>query len=213
MDVVLVLFGSVSLLLSQILSTPSNRTRIVGFGSGTAFLDKVVNAFFSSLIQFFARTTTHVNDMIHLGRSSWPIFVLPLSPENIQKTTQAVRKEDLPSETDQGDDIVTRLQQQYLSCIGKDGLAGLITQTGCASVHPVLSNNGAVPSESTDERQPYLRSCLLLALFICQHNHPDQDRSIFSTSGNGKRKRNSHRLDDNEDEAVSYTHLTLPTKA
>ena len=61
--------------------------------------------------------------------------------------------------------------------------------------------------------QPYLRSCLLLAAFVCQHNKADQDRKLFSVHGNGRRKKSRAKEDlyggNDEDLAFGSTKVTL----
>ena len=61
--------------------------------------------------------------------------------------------------------------------------------------------------------QPYLRNCLLLAAFICQHNKADRDRKLFSVHGNGKRRKSKAKEDiyggNAEDLAFGSTSVTL----
>jgi hypothetical protein len=53
---------------------------------------------------------------------------------------------------------------------------------------------------------PYLRNCLLIAAFICQHNKSDQDRKVFSSQGDGRRrkKRANEDLYGGNDEDWAY---------
>ena len=65
--------------------------------------------------------------------------------------------------------------------------------------------------------QPYLRSCLLLAAFVCQHNKADQDRKLFSVHGNGKRRKSRAKEDlyggNDEDLAFGSTNMSLHTSS
>ena len=66
-----------------------------------------------------------------------------------------------------------------------------------------IPNLGAIASSFP---QPYLRSCLLLAAFVCQHNKADRDRKLFSAIGNGKRRKSRAKEDiyGGNDEDVAF---------
>ena len=69
-----------------------------------------------------------------------------------------------------------------------------------------LSVSSSAPSSA---HQPYLRSVLLLAAFICQNNKSDQDRKLFSAHGTGRRRKSRANADiyggNNEDLAFGTT--------
>jgi hypothetical protein len=68
------------------------------------------------------------------------------------------------------------------------------------------SNANTKAKKDADNDQPYLRTCLLLAAFICQNNKATQDKRIFSIKGTGKRRgRNRVHAGASEDVAFGST--------
>mmetsp|Transcript_19924 Transcript_19924/g.20253 ORF Transcript_19924/g.20253 Transcript_19924/m.20253 type:complete len:347 (+) Transcript_19924:70-1110(+) len=91
------------------------------------------------------------------------------------------------------------------SFIGASGVVGGGTTTKTTLLHQITKLCASLP-------QPYLRSCLLLAAFICQNNKADQDRKLFSVHGNGKRRKCRANIDiyggNDEDMAFGSTSVT-----
>ena len=82
---------------------------------------------------------------------------------------------------------------------GDDSLTLLaLDENGILDHHYRHNNQAAAPITTTEQlpQQPYLRNCLLLAAFVCQHNKADQDRKLFSIHGNGQRSKSKAAKND-----------------
>lgn len=170
-------------------------------------MTKVVGAFTDSLVQFVSDSTRDITDFIRLGRSFWPVYIEPLGPHNIEKTLESVRKKMSTSnrvDGDLGQEIMAHLGQKFFNHIGT--MSGDVTRLFLDS--PVIVSaefNVSLPKRGKRECKnnlPYLRSCLLLAAFICQNNRPDQDRKVFSIQGNGKRTNRTREKMQSSDNAA-----------
>jgi hypothetical protein len=98
--------------------------------------------------------------------------------------------------------ILTHLDQKILPHISgflNDGLFSLSLDSPMV----IDPNANTESKEDAENDQPYLRTCLLLAAFICQNNKADQDKRIFSIQGTGKR-RGRNRVHDGASENVAF---------
>ncbi len=190
--------------------------------------EKIVRLFWNTLIQSISDTTRNVHEYLRLGRALWPSFVAPLHPRAIRTTMEGlVTKLDIPiseisrqEHSKKVDDEIanvlgTRFHQyvaslssgeESLTCLSLDE-AGFLPAVLITSSKSGRSNDGLKPRR----HQPYLRTCLLLAAFICQNNKADQDRKVFSTQGNGRRRKNRAKDDiyGGNDEDLAFGSSTL----
>lgn len=168
--------------------------------------EKLVRVFWNTVIQSISDSTRNIYDLIRLGRALWPWFVAPLHPRVIRTTMEGLASKLHLSISDisrleytkKVDDEIayvlgTRFHhyvasifssEESLTCLHLDE-AGLIPTKLIKSFKREVSSDG-----SRTFNQPYLRTCLLLAAFVCQSNKADQDRKIFSTQASGRRRKN-----------------------
>jgi hypothetical protein len=111
-----------------------------------------------------------------------------------------------------GRDDIDRLEDELVSMLGTkfySELASLSTARDGIILLPLnetgfmMSSNLLTPQQQRayiekTERSPnarhdhlYLRNCLLLAAFICQHNKANKDQKIFGSRGTGQRRKSS----------------------
>lgn len=177
--------------------------------------DQIVRLFWNTLIQSISDSTRNIYEYIRLGRALWLWFVAPLHPNVIRTTMDGVvnkihiplseisRPENSKKIEDEIANILGTRFHQYVASLsnGQESLICLsLDETGCiVPMNPIASSKAAGrPVDRLKRRrqeQPCLRTCLLLAAFICQHNKADQDRKIFSTHGNGRRRKSRARDD------------------
>jgi Origin recognition complex (ORC) subunit 5 C-terminus len=182
--------------------------------------ERIVDVFWNTLIQSISDSTRNVHDFIRLGRALWPWFAAPLHPLAIRTTLEGVTNKlqlpfseiSRPEHSKQVDGEISNALgtrfHQYLTSLssGEESLT-------CMS----MDEAGFVLSASNGEKsrlivgpkprdQPYLRNCLLLAAFVCQNNKADQDRKVFSTHGNGRRRKQRAKDDiyGGDDEDVAF---------
>jgi hypothetical protein len=161
------------------------------------FMTKVVDAFLNTLVQFLSDSTRDIKDFIRVGRSLWPLYIEPLHPNQIEATMEIVRKKSGASALPNASldkEILEHLGQKFHIRVGK--VSGDLTRLSIDSPI-VISSESTIslpkrPARQSDIDQPFLRSCLLLAAFVCQNNRPDQDKKVFSVHGNGRRKKREH---------------------
>ena len=203
--------------------------------------DKLVRSFWNTVVQFASDSTRDVRDFQRLGRALWPSFVAPLHPSVLKTTLEAAANKlgievggltravlSDPLQYSKIEDEVVRLlgntfysrvaalasgdDSLTLLTLDEDGILPVVPSplpadnTGGRIVHdPSLGATVSVP-------QPYLRSCLLLAAFVCQHNKADQDRKLFSIHGNGRRRKSKAKEDiyggNDEDLAFGSTNVS-----
>ena len=200
---------------AKILSTTRVLELIIGQYSDQtipmkSFLSKVVSAFLSTLVQFALDYTRDVAEFIRLGRSLWPKYIRPLSSNLIDETIEIAQKEA----SRKGNSEV-ELEREILKLIGQrffknhtSARSGVICRLFLSQPIKHTSDSTIAPpvgsSHPFEMDMPYLRSCLLLAAFICQNNRPDQDHKVFLVQGNGKRRnRTRERMNAGENEAFA----------
>jgi hypothetical protein len=202
--------------------------------------DKLVRSFWNTVVQFASDSTRDVRDFQRLGRALWPSFVAPLHPSVLRTTLEAAAKKlgieggltrkvlsDPVRYSKIEDEVVRLLGNKFYPRIaslasGDDSLTLLtLDEDGIVPVVPSSPSDDAGGKIVYDPNfgatisvpQPYLRSCLLLAAFVCQHNKADQDRKFFSVHGNGKRRKSKAKEDiyggNDEDLAFGSTSVTL----
>lgn len=208
--------------------------------------DKLIRSFWNTVVQFASDSTRDVRDFQRLGRALWPSFVAPLHPSVLKTTleaaanklgieggglTRAVLSDPLQYSKIE-DEVVRLLGNKFyprvaalasgddsltLLTLDEDGILPVVPSSlpaddaGGRIVHdPSLGATCSVP-------QPYLRSCLLLAAFVCQHNKADRDRKLFSIHGNGRRRKSKAKEDiyggNDEDLAFGSTNVTMQSSS
>mmetsp|Transcript_7117 Transcript_7117/g.11270 ORF Transcript_7117/g.11270 Transcript_7117/m.11270 type:complete len:802 (+) Transcript_7117:3-2408(+) len=177
----------------KILKTPENIAKIIGSEYKDSDFHRVtVNTFLGSLVQTMVGMTRDVRDMISAGRHYWPSYIEPLSQANINSTMARFKGSENMQEA-----ILSFLDQRMMK-LSQSVEQRLLYLGNC---------NGSWISSLT--RLPYLSKCLLLACFICQHNKVDQDRKLFNTSSNGKRRKQQHEGDSEMGAYASWDEKAL----
>lgn len=166
-----------------------------------SFRLKVVRSFWNAVVQFASDSTRSIEEMIRLGRGLWPGYAAQLLPNQVRATLEHIAErlgvsvDDVQSLEENKakieDELVRTLGTRFYT-----QLANLSKQHELATI--TLNEAGDIRSGCTDASQQrdfdsdshsFLRSCLLLASFICQHNSASNDRKVFSSRGNGQRRK------------------------
>ena len=164
------------------------------------FAKIVRQSFLGALVQSLHDTTTDIKEYITLGRSLWPTYVAPLNSARIDKTLETATK---MASTDDP----SSLQREILDILGKAFLPvlGNAIEKGAFA----LNAGGGLSASNASVREhefPLLTKYLLLAAFLCQVNHPDRDKRLFSIQKNGRKSRRNNDQDDTgEDVAFGST--------
>ncbi len=205
--------------------------------------DKIVRSFWNTVVQFASDSTRDIRDFQRLGRALWPSFVAPLHPSVLKTTLMAatnklgfgadgLTRESLSDKQRYlkiEDEIVRILGNKFypvvssltsgndsltLLALGEDGRLPIVLSQNSAgndSIAKIVCDTNVGTTMSVP--QPYLRSCLLLAAFVCQHNKADRDRKLFSVHGNGRRRKSKAKDDiyggNDEDLAYGSTNATM----
>jgi hypothetical protein len=185
------------------------------------FREKFVRSFWHAIVQFASDSTRSIQEMIQLGRAFWPGYATQLQPSQVDATMKTI-VELLNVSTDNVQSLEenkTKIEDEFLRFLGSRFYTHIATLSKQHKFNVLaLNENGVVPSTPADETasdlltphsHSFLRSCLLLAAFICQHNSANLDSKVFSSHGNGKRRK-SDTIDDiygenEEDEANGST--------
>lgn len=174
-------------------------------------MEKVIDGFLSALVQFLSDSTIDINEFVRVGRSLWPVFIEPLHPTRIQGTMASLA---VPSLTEGAKDADEKRDREILEFLGRRFL-GEIGKLSTDLTHltmdsPLLAGTETgpitIPTRAytiADLKLPFLRTCLLLAAFICQNNRAENDKKVFSVHGNGKRKR-TRKGNEGNDEEVAF---------
>jgi len=199
---------------------------------------ELVRSFWNTVIQFASDSTRDIHDFLRLGRSLWPQFVAPLHPSVLRNTMEGVAKRIgiavLTKKILQDQQEYAKVEEELVRVLGTKfypQIAALASGDDSLTLL-TLDEKGIVPSSSSSSSsslrtgriniklgasmpQPYLRSCLLLAAFICQNNKADQDRKLFSIHGNGRRRKSRAKDDlyggNDEDLAFGSTNTSSGT--
>lgn len=161
-------------------------------------------SFLNTLVQSLSGSTRDIREFVRLGRSLWPFYIKPLHPFCIEKTMDSIYKSTaIPADSEVVEKaILAHLDQKifpHISGFLSDGLFSISLDSPM-----VIDPNASTEAKKDVENdQPYLRTCLLLAAFICQNNKADKDKSIFSIKGTGK-KRGRNRVHDGASEDVAF---------
>ena len=191
------------------------------FGIGAAnenpnaeVMRKMKDSFLSALVQHISEFTRDINHFVRLGRSLWPVYTSPLSPDQIERTMAAInqkRGERMQAGSDSIHSIVTFLDIRFHGQMGKisDEILGISVDSPVVLPEKFISaSRSRLLAKQTGVRQPFLRDCLLLAAFICQNNRPDQDRKVFSVRGNGRREKKQRSTSNFEESTAFGSSLT-----
>jgi hypothetical protein len=160
--------------------------------------------------------------MIQLGRALWPSYAAQLQPAQVRATMKTiVERLNLSMENVQSfEENKTKIEDEFLLFLGSRFYAHLATLSKHNKFNVLsLNETGVIPSTHADETisvaphsYSFLRSCLLLAAFICQHNSANHDCKVFSSHGNGQRRK-SDAMDDiygGNEEDMAYGSTTRP---
>ena len=148
-----------------------------------------------------------VTEFVSIGRSLWPVYVQALEPNHVKKTLKSLeidpRGDEPPNETHDAL-VLGLLSRRFFAQVGKisKALTRLpMDSTGSSSRIASLPSR---PFNISDLELPFLRTCLLLAAFICQTNRAENDKTVFSVHGNGKRRKSRKGTDPTHDEDAAF---------
>jgi hypothetical protein len=139
------------------------------------------------LVQNVGDITRDTREIIRLSRISWPVFLDPLFKKPDVK-------EEFLAQLQEGNStlkgtLVAKLGQHFRPYIKR-----LITQCLLQSGKTLtLSDHDSTTFSSS---LPYLSKFLLLAAYLCQHNTPDKDQTLFTSQGKGRRKKSTKTTND-----------------
>ena len=173
--------------------------------SSGSFLEKVIDGFLNALVQILSDTSMDVNQFVSIGRSLWPVYVQALEPRNVKETLTSLGIDPSGEESliEKHDSLVLGLlSRRFFAQVAK--ISKVLTRLPMDSTGSIPS----VPSRPfnvSDLELPFLRTCLLLAAFICQKNRAENDRTVFSVHGNGKRRKSRKGTDTNDEDAAFAT--------
>jgi len=172
--------------------------------------EKLVRSFWNTIIQFASDSTRDVRDFQRIGRALWPKFAAPIGHPSalrsiLTEVAQTLGIATLTKRVLQDPKEYATIEEELVRLLGirfypqiaalasgDDSLTLLALDENGILDHHYRHNNQAAATITTTEQlpqQPYLRNCLLLAAFVCQHNKADQDRKLFSIHGNGQRSK------------------------
>ncbi|KAG7340171.1 origin recognition complex ORC subunit 5 [Nitzschia inconspicua] len=167
----------------------------------STFQAKVVSSFWNAIVQFASDSTRRIDEMVRLGRSLWPSYAAQLHPIQVRATVETIAQ-GMGISMDNVlsiEENKTKVEDELIRTLGTrfyTRLAGLSKQHELTSLP--LNERGNLHCTLGDDTSPlvyssnshtFMRSCLLLAAFICQHNSASNDRKIFSSYGNGQRRK------------------------
>jgi Origin recognition complex (ORC) subunit 5 C-terminus len=155
------------------------------------------------LVQSLYGGCRDLKEIVRLGRSLWPLYVLPLHSSKIEQTMKNVHKmfslsKDTPATTaSAGRHILSFLDKQIMPHMRQklDQCIYTLRDEGLNSGengHCVVNGEGL-------QSLPYLTKCLMLAAFICQTNKADKDKQLFTMQKNGKKNNGNKRKSPGED--------------
>lgn len=176
-------------------------------GNG-AFISKVIDGFFSSLVQYLSDSTIDLNEFLRIGRSLWPVYIKPLHPQVIKATLASMGAQDRVTEDEKlNQDLLRLLGGRFLSEVGNASSGS--TLVNMDSTHFDVEGKAMMPQKKSSRisglQLPFLRICLLLAAFVCQNNRAENDKKVFSVQGNGKRTRTRKGKENlDSEEAVAF---------
>lgn len=166
------------------------------------FRDVVFRSFLETLVQSLNDITSDIKEYVRLGRSLWPKYIIPITPENIDETIMHVKQTNQFSGSNGNAtviqrEILTLLDQKFFPYLRQGVAHGLGILTFDSSGVAFASNSNGNLLDNT----PILVKYLLIAAFICQVNRPEKDRHMFSIEKNGKRRRKTKEEDTGEEVA------------
>jgi hypothetical protein len=182
---------------------------IVGTGviSNSSFLDAVYRSFLETLVQALYDITSDIKEYIRLGRGLWPMYISPVSPQNISTTISIIQNSNVSKGlTCNGTnvnlvtmqrDILSFLDQKIFPLIRFTLENGLGVLSFDSSGIFQFRNN----TKGNEDELPILVKYLLLAAFICHTNRQDKDRQLFTIERNGKKRRKTKEADVDEEAA------------
>jgi Origin recognition complex (ORC) subunit 5 C-terminus len=154
---------------------------------------KLMSSFWNAIIQFVSDSTRSIDELIQIGRRLWPKFAAQLQPCQVCATMKSISKRleirfgqiypDAENWANVEDEFVRVIGTRFYTTIAN------LTNHQAISDIPFTTVNEWGDVDSTANGHSFLRSCLLLAAFICQHNSASNDRKVFSSHGNGQRRK------------------------
>ena len=155
------------------------RQQVSGEGASVgSFRESLYASFVDIVVQSVQETSTDIRMYILVGRTLWPRYIEPLSRQNIGKTLKGIH-ESLKKTGLSGREA---WESKVLSVLGHRILKH-IKSTIEHALDPIPTAGSMVK-----EMAP-LAKLLVLAAYVCQHNHPDKDRQLLGIQKSGRRRK------------------------
>jgi hypothetical protein len=145
-----------------------------------------------------------INEFVRIGRSLWPVYIQALDPTTVKETLKSLDVDLSAMETQNekyAGEVLGLLSRRFFSQVGK--ISKVLTTLPMDSTGSMHCLPGR-PFNVSDLELPYLRTCLLLAAFVCQKNRAENDTIVFSVHGNGKRRKSRNGTETNDEEAAAF---------
>lgn len=188
------------------------------------FTKRVVKSFLNILLQSLYGGCRDLKEIVRLGRSLWPLYVLPLHSTRIDQTLKAVKKncplakDTIATTTTSGKYILSYLDHQILTHMRQKLNHSIYTlrddghKTHLEKLNFCGAHNKQTSGSEVLQTLPYLTKCLLLAAFICQTNRADKDKQLFTIQKNGKKNSTNKRKSPTEDIAFGAATKSAASK-
>lgn len=157
------------------------------------FSSNVYRSFLDTLLNSLHTTTNDVKEIVQLARVVWPKFVLPLNKDNIGDTLKTARQA-AQSKAKGSEAVDPKIVEREIFAFLDRKVLNVMREltSGYGTDH----SGGGEP-----HGQSILMNYLLIAVFLCQVNHPEKDQYLFSIRKNGRRRRQDADRDEQEDVA------------
>ncbi len=180
---------------------------------------KLIHLFWNTVIQFAADSMRSIQALLRLGRALWPHFASQLQSNQVRSTMESIAKRlVLPTEgkVSLNGEQYDKLEEEFVRTLGTkfySHSSAWFKNNDCI-LYP-LDEKGDIPPDISFEKNDsirshlFLRSCLLLASFICQHNKANSDQKVFGSRGGGQRRKSGAMNDiyGGNDEDLAYGSL------
>lgn len=187
------------------------------------FADKVFQSFIGTLVQSLHDLTTDIKEFVRLGRTLWPRYSSLIRPSNIHKTLDSIRKSKKSSngavtDTDTAAlerDILSLLDQKifpYVRYAIEHGLGTLAFALPASIAKTKLGDNATSAACSSND-VPFLAKYLILSAYVCQVNHAERDKQLFTIEKNGKKGRGGAASRRTEEETAFGSNAGDPWKS
>ncbi|GKY95053.1 hypothetical protein MPSEU_000469600 [Mayamaea pseudoterrestris] len=170
--------------------------------SGFSFVKHLYDSFLDMVIQTLHGRTANVCEVIQLARSMWPAFTLPLTSKYFEKTVATIKSATL-AKAKASCAVVdsASADREFASFLNKKirPLLRDLEATGFGSLSNITTSCDA------SQQWPDLVRYLMLAAYLCQVNHADKDKQLFSIRKNRQRRPNDANHDEQEELAFGST--------